>query len=199
MKRRLSVAISLIGHSTVVFLDEPSTGLDPNSRRLLWEAIRKAKKTKAILLTSNPFASFSHEPAHSMEEAEALCDRVGIYSNGELLAVGHPREVLVSLFSVWLSQLTSRFSDTLELTVSTDDIEEHLDIVLEHVMAMSKKCKKVYACSGTQKFEIPASDIPLEKIFIDMDSLKLKLPIKDWGVAHASLEDVFLHVVDKTK
>lgn len=100
MKRRLSVAISLIGHSTVVFLDEPSTGLDPNSRRLLWEAIRKAKKTKAILLTSNPFASFSHEPAHSMEEAEALCDRVGIYSNGELLAVGHPREVLVSLFSV---------------------------------------------------------------------------------------------------
>ncbi len=66
-------------------------------------------------------------------------------------------------------------------------------------MAMSKKCKKVYACSGTQKFEIPASDIPLEKIFIDMDSLKLKLPIKDWGVAHASLEDVFLHVVDKTK
>ncbi len=60
MKRRLSVAISLIGNSSVVFLDEPSTGLDPASRRSLWEAIKEAKKTKAIILTSFPcFISYS--------------------------------------------------------------------------------------------------------------------------------------------
>lgn len=53
MKRRLSVAISLIGSPKVAFLDEPSTGLDPASRRLLWDAITRAKKSKAVILTTH--------------------------------------------------------------------------------------------------------------------------------------------------
>ncbi|CAI5466132.1 unnamed protein product [Closterium sp. Yama58-4] len=64
MKRRLSVAISLIGKPPVVYMDEPSTGLDPASRYNLWAVVKEAKKDSAIVLTT-----------HSMEEAEALCDQ----------------------------------------------------------------------------------------------------------------------------
>lgn len=80
MKRRLSVAIALIGDPLVVYLDEPSTGLDPSSRRLLWDVIKKAKKEKAVVLTT-----------HSMEEAEILCDRLGIFVDGRLVCIGNPK------------------------------------------------------------------------------------------------------------
>ena len=64
MLRRLSVAISLIGSPKVVFLDEPTTGMDPVSRRAVWNTIERAKKGRVIVLTT-----------HSMEEADILSDR----------------------------------------------------------------------------------------------------------------------------
>ncbi|THF94336.1 hypothetical protein TEA_014849 [Camellia sinensis var. sinensis] len=83
MKRRLSVAISLIGDPKVVYMDEPSTGLDPASRNELWNAVMKAKRDRAILLTT-----------HSMEEAEHLCDRLGIFVDGSLQCVGNAKQVV---------------------------------------------------------------------------------------------------------
>ena len=73
MKRRLSVACSLVGLPQVVYLDEPSTGLDPASRRKLWELIAEGKKARSIILTT-----------HSMEEADVLCDRIGIMSRSNM-------------------------------------------------------------------------------------------------------------------
>lgn len=82
MKRRLSVAISLIGNPTVTYLDEPSTGLDPASRRQLWKVVSEAKRDKAVVLTT-----------HSMEEAEFLCDRLGIFIDGRLACLGNPKQL----------------------------------------------------------------------------------------------------------
>ncbi|CAL5444793.1 unnamed protein product [Camellia sinensis] len=82
MKRRLSVAISLIGDPKVVYMDEPSTGLDPASRNELWNVVMKAKRDRAILLTT-----------HSMEEVEHLCDRLGIFVDGSLQCVGNAKQV----------------------------------------------------------------------------------------------------------
>lgn len=72
-KRRVSIAISLLGTPKVVFLDEPTTGLDPEVRRLIWNIVNDARKDKTIILTT-----------HSMEEAEALCQRIGIMAKGSL-------------------------------------------------------------------------------------------------------------------
>ncbi|XP_064976018.1 ABC transporter A family member 8-like, partial [Musa acuminata AAA Group] len=83
MKRRLSVAISLIGDTQVVLLDEPTTGLDPDSRNYLWHAIKLAKRDRAIILTT-----------HLMDEAEFLCDRLAIIVNGRLRCVGSSSEVI---------------------------------------------------------------------------------------------------------
>ncbi len=77
MKRRLSVAISLVGNPRVVFLDEPSTGLDPENRRQLWDILTQSRGKRAIVLTT-----------HSMEEADVLCNRIGIINHGRMRCLG---------------------------------------------------------------------------------------------------------------
>jgi ABC-2 type transport system ATP-binding protein len=80
--RRVSIAMALIGNPQILFLDEPTLGLDVIARRELWETIRALKDKVTIILTT-----------HYMEEAEALSDRIGIMKNGKLLAVGTVEEL----------------------------------------------------------------------------------------------------------
>jgi ABC-type multidrug transport system ATPase subunit len=79
MRRRLSVAVALLGDPKIVYLDEPTTGMDPISRRYVWDIIMAAKQGRAIVLTT-----------HSMEEADVLGDRVAIMARGRLRALGTP-------------------------------------------------------------------------------------------------------------
>uniref|UniRef100_A0A8C9PJT3 ABC transporter domain-containing protein n=1 Tax=Spermophilus dauricus TaxID=99837 RepID=A0A8C9PJT3_SPEDA len=82
-KRKLSTAIALIGDPAVIFLDEPSTGMDPVARRLLWGIVGKARESgKAIVITS-----------HSMEECEALCTRLAIMVQGQFKCLGSPQHL----------------------------------------------------------------------------------------------------------
>lgn len=86
-KQRLAVATALVGNPELLFLDEPTTGLDPTSRRQLWDIIRALRSEgRTILLTT-----------HYMDEAERLCDRVGIVDQGKLIALGSPRELIATL------------------------------------------------------------------------------------------------------
>ena len=89
-RQRLSLALALINKPEIIFLDEPTTGLDPQSRHVLWGIIRELRdKGKTIVLTS-----------HYMEEAEALCDRVGIIDHGELVALDAPGALINRLAGV---------------------------------------------------------------------------------------------------
>ncbi len=84
MKRRLSLALALIHDPQIAFLDEPTVALDPQSRRAVWDFIKEQKtKGKTIVLTT-----------HYMEEAEELCDRIGIIDHGKLIALGTPKELI---------------------------------------------------------------------------------------------------------
>jgi ABC-2 type transport system ATP-binding protein len=86
-KQRLSVACALAGNPELLFLDEPTTGLDPQSRRQLWELVDQLRSSgRAILLTT-----------HYMDEAERLCDRVAVVDHGRVIALGTPRELIRSL------------------------------------------------------------------------------------------------------
>jgi len=79
-KRKLQVAIALIGNPPVIFLDEPSTGMDPEARRFMWNIISRIstfRKYSSVILTT-----------HSMEEAEGLCERIAIQVNGRLECIG---------------------------------------------------------------------------------------------------------------
>jgi ABC-2 type transport system ATP-binding protein len=86
-RQRLALACALVGDPALLFLDEPTTGLDPQSRRQLWDLIEGFKAAgRSILLTT-----------HYMDEAERLCDRVAIVDHGRVIALGTPRELIASL------------------------------------------------------------------------------------------------------
>ena len=83
-KQRLAVATALVGNPRILFLDEPTTGLDPQSRRQLWDIIRAfQKKGGTVLLTT-----------HYMDEAERLCDSLAIVDHGEIIAEGTPSDLI---------------------------------------------------------------------------------------------------------
>jgi ABC-2 type transport system ATP-binding protein len=83
MVRRINLAMALVHDPEIAFLDEPTVGMDPQSRRAVWEFLRDLEaQQKTVLLTT-----------HYMEEAEALCDRVGIIDNGKLIALGTPPQL----------------------------------------------------------------------------------------------------------
>ncbi|BBN10058.1 ABC-2 type transport system ATP-binding protein [Marchantia polymorpha subsp. ruderalis] len=169
MKRRLSVAISLIGDPKVVYMDEPSTGLDPASRSNLWNIVKEAKKDRAIILTT-----------HSMEEAEALCDRLCIFVNGQLQCIGDSKE------------LTSRYGGVYVLTVTTP-VEKEQEVI-DLVETLSRHSQKIYGLAGTQKFELPKAEVQIARVFSTVERAKQRLRIQAWGISDTTLEDVFIKV-----
>ena len=86
-KQRLAVACALVGDPELLFLDEPTTGLDPQSRRQLWDILRQLRaQGRTILLTT-----------HYMDEAERLCDRVAVIDHGKVIAQGTPKQLIAQL------------------------------------------------------------------------------------------------------
>ncbi|XP_066329775.1 ABC transporter A family member 8-like isoform X2 [Miscanthus floridulus] len=169
MKRRLSVAISLIGDPKVVYLDEPSTGLDPASRSALWNALKFAKKDKAIILTT-----------HSMEEAEALCDWIGIAAYGRLRCTGTSKE------------LKAKYGGTFVFTVTAAAGED--EAVERLVRSICPAAKRTYHIAGTQKFEMLKQGVKIAEVFRAMEQAKRSLNIAAWGLVDTTLEDVFTKV-----
>ncbi len=97
-RQRLAIACALVGDPDILFLDEPTTGLDPQSRRQLWDVIGAfQRRGGTIVLTT-----------HYMEEAERLCDRVAVMDHGRVIALGSPRELIASLGAGHIIELVIR-------------------------------------------------------------------------------------------
>jgi ABC-2 type transport system ATP-binding protein len=95
-KQRLSIACALVGDPELLFLDEPTTGLDPQARRQLWELVERLRQMgRTIILTT-----------HYMDEAERLCDRIAIVDRGRVIALGTPRELIRSLGAEQVVEVT---------------------------------------------------------------------------------------------
>nr|XP_017188524.2 ABC transporter A family member 7-like isoform X2 [Malus domestica] len=169
MKRRLSVAISLIGDPKVVYMDEPSTGLDPASRNNLWTVVKCAKQGRAIILTT-----------HSMEEAEVLCDRLGVFVDGSLQCIGNPKE------------LKARYGGFYVFTMTTSS--DHEQEVENMVRSLSPSANRIYHLSGTQKFELPKHEVRIADVFEAVENAKSRFTVFAWGLADTTLEDVFIKV-----
>lgn len=88
-KQRFSIAATLVNRPKVIFLDEPTTGLDPQARINLWEMIREIKKSGITLVLTT----------HYMEEAEQLCDRLAIMDGGKIIKIGSPKELIADLLA----------------------------------------------------------------------------------------------------
>jgi ABC-type multidrug transport system ATPase subunit len=173
-KRKLSLGLALIGNPALVLLDEPSSGMDPVSRRFMWEIIRSVKNDKSIVLTT-----------HSMEECEALCDRVGIMVSGKLRCIGS------------IQHLKAKYGKGYKLDIKLRDSLESSN--QEELKNLIEKCFKG-ACLEEEfplflKYEIPSTDCSLANIFGIIESKKVEFEIEDYNISQTSLEQIFLSIV----
>ena len=173
MKRRLSCAICLMGLPEVVFMDEPSTGLDPASRHALWNVISAAKGDKSIFLTT-----------HSMEEADVLSDRIAIMAAGEIQCVGTA------------ASLKRRFGRGYTLVVTAKDgskqTQQQVDDFVHGMFKTAKLLQEPIA--GTSKYEVSRDEVVLSQVFSEMNSPanQKRVGYIDWGFTETTLEEVFL-------
>jgi ABC-2 type transport system ATP-binding protein len=166
MMQRLSIARAMMHDPEVLFLDEPSAGLDPQTRLLLWEIIRDYNKAgKTIVLTT-----------HYMDEADTLCDRLAIIDHGKIIAQGTPKELKASIPGGYLLRL--RFNQAPEALMAA---LRQLPTVTE-VRAAENAAVDVYAGSGGQLI----GPIVTTAQAVDVELL-------DVHISEPSLETLFLH------
>jgi len=174
-KRKLSLAIALIGDPSVIFLDEPSTGMDPVSRRFMWDVISGISKHTSIVLTT-----------HSMEECEALCSRLGIMAKGALQCLGS------------IQHLKSRFGKGYHLEINTRDTPDALENVKTFVQQTFQSAELQEFHAGRIKYQIPQQNMSLSAIFGAIENVKERLNIVDYAVSQATLEQIFVHIAKES-
>ena len=167
-KQRLSLALTLINDPELVFLDEPTTGLDPQARRALWDIVERMRdQGKTVLLTT-----------HYMEEAEVLCQRVAIIDHGKILALGSPRD----LVDEFVPERAIEFSLSESVTQSR----------LESLPAVSR----VDVEDGSAA--IHTTNIRETMTAMLQESGDSAVSLDDLRIQRGTLEDVFLHLTGRT-
>eukprot|EP00009_Paramoeba_aestuarina_P014068 CAMPEP_0201542812 /NCGR_PEP_ID=MMETSP0161_2-20130828/72234_1 /ASSEMBLY_ACC=CAM_ASM_000251 /TAXON_ID=180227 /ORGANISM="Neoparamoeba aestuarina, Strain SoJaBio B1-5/56/2" /LENGTH=393 /DNA_ID=CAMNT_0047950493 /DNA_START=528 /DNA_END=1709 /DNA_ORIENTATION=+ len=172
MKRRVSLAVSLCGNARVIFLDEPTTGLDPVTRRDLWDTLLTMKKQNRCLILTT----------HSMEEADVLCDRIGIMTLGELRCLGTSLQLKNKYGSGYMFQVQ-------HVIEQEDDARNFIS------HAFPSAILKDYF-PGHLIYSLSQDSFLVSKLFRIMNSEGQKHGVVDWGLSQTSLEDVFLNVAE---
>eukprot|EP00004_Rigifila_ramosa_P009639 TRINITY_DN2126_c0_g1_i2.p2 TRINITY_DN2126_c0_g1~~TRINITY_DN2126_c0_g1_i2.p2 ORF type:complete len:624 (+),score=164.82 TRINITY_DN2126_c0_g1_i2:3710-5581(+) len=194
MRRRLSLGIALIGAPKVVLLDEPTTGVDPDTRRSIWDLIEREKSEgRSFIITT-----------HSMEEADVLCTRIGIMSEGLLRCIG--------------TQLTlkKKFGDGFHLsfliapTIPEAEIPRQIEILEKFVHDLTAAAAGAAAAQPSRAsalishyqrnvvFLLPSST-SIGDVFERTEAAKQRLGVAEWGVTQTSLESVFFKIVSQEK
>jgi len=161
-KQRLALACALVGNPDLLFLDEPTTGLDPQARRQLWDLIERFKKDgRTILLTT-----------HYMDEAEQLCERVAIMDHGKVIARGTPRELIASI----------GIEHVVEFSSSPD-------VRLEPIAAISG-VRDVRLSEGSVKMQVTELHRAVPALLDELG--RQGAPLSELRTHSATLEDVFV-------
>ncbi|XP_071520079.1 phospholipid-transporting ATPase ABCA3 [Panulirus ornatus] len=182
-KRKLSTGVALVGDPPLVLLDEPSSGMDPVARRLLWDVLTSVRDAgRSIILTS-----------HSMEECEALCTRLAIMVNGKFCCIGSPQH------------LKSKFSEGYSVIIrvcmssSEDSNGTSLTEMPSEMLSVKHFIEKTFPAShlremqwGRLEYFVPAEGLTWAAVFGTLERNRRELPIDDYAVTQTTLERVFL-------
>ena len=165
MMQRLSIARAMMHDPQVLFLDEPSAGLDPQTRILLWEIIREYNQAgKTILLTT-----------HNMEEADALCHRLAIIDHGKVIALGTPSSLKASIPGGFLLRLRfgNQTSDLLQRLQSLSGVREvrsndgsGADVYADRGGSLIPEIAALAASTGAELSDVNISEPSLENLFL---------------------------------
>ena len=179
-KRKLSLAIALIGGSQIVFLDEPTSGMDPENRRKVWDIIQAEKKNRSIILTT-----------HYMDEADILGDRIAIMSSGQIKCCGS------SLYLKRLYGVGYTFTVSLQSGVNIEDEKEKAEIKppIDNVVRSINGASTISIAAGEILYRLPfESSGQFADIFRKLDADKDDLKVETFGVSVTTLEEVFLKI-----
>jgi lipooligosaccharide transport system ATP-binding protein len=170
MKRRLSIARSLINRPEVLLLDEPTTGLDPQARHVVWDRLFRLKQQGVTLVLTT----------HYMDEAEQLCDRLGVMDKGLIVAEGSPLELIRTYSTREVAEL--RFAPTNEHGGELEEIAEKVEDLAERVEVLPDRLL-LYSADGEEAIA-KVHERGLDPVV----SL----------VRRSTLEDVFLRLTGRT-
>ncbi|XP_009871337.1 PREDICTED: ATP-binding cassette sub-family A member 10-like, partial [Apaloderma vittatum] len=171
--RKLSFAMGMLGNPTVLLLDEPSTGMDPNGQRCVWKMIRAALKTKetGIILTT-----------HYMEEAEAVCDRVAIMVSGQLRCIGS------------IQYLKNKFGKGYLLEIKVKD-PERTDLLHAEILKMFPSAARQERFPSLLVYKVPMEDaLPLSQSFSKLEEAKRNFSLEEYSFSLNTLAQVFLEL-----
>ncbi len=173
-KQRLAVATAIVGDPDLLFLDEPTTGLDPASRRELWDIIRSFRqRDKTVMITT-----------HYMEEAERLCDRVAIFDHGKVIALGTPNELIALLGAEHVIEFSTENHNGDSRSSGELDWMERLPTV-DHVDEIE----------GQIRLTVAQPHIVLPELMQNLAQRNLRMA--SLTTRHASLEDVFVNLTGR--
>ena len=169
-RQRLAVATAFLGRPELLFLDEPTTGLDPQSRRQLWDVVRAFQSQGGTVLLTT----------HYMEEAAQLCDRVAVVDHGQVIALGTPGELIASLGGEHVVEISARGIASAMAGVQMDQLPSVTRSQLEtdHLTLTVQATHRV----------LPALVAVFEERQLEMDGLTTR---------HATLEDVFVSLTGR--
>jgi ABC-2 type transport system ATP-binding protein len=169
-KQRLALACALVGDPELLFLDEPTTGLDPQSRRGVWDVVRSFKeRRRTVLLTT-----------HYMDEAERLCDRLAIVDHGRVIAQGSPHELITSLGG----------DHVVEISVAENGQPRPVPADLEGLPAV----RSVHAQGQHLVLAVSEPHIAIPAL---LERLRARWELASLSTRHASLEDVFVSLTGR--
>lgn len=170
MKRKLSLAIALLGDPPLVLLDEPTAGMDPGARRLVWNCINRAlHKGQSVILTS-----------HSMEECDMLCTRLCIMVNGQFKCLGSPQH------------LKNKFSKGYTVTINMMNADLDITSIKNFMKTYFPETVLKESHNTTLVFSIPKSIAKVSKLFALLEEHKENLQIKDYAISQTTLDMVFV-------
>ncbi|XP_034361562.1 ABC-type organic anion transporter ABCA8A-like [Arvicanthis niloticus] len=173
VKRKLCFVLSILGNPSVVLLDEPSTGMDPEGQQQIWQAIQAtfANTERGALLTT-----------HYMAEAEAVCDRVAIMVSGRLRCIGS------------IQHLKSKFDKEylLEMKVKTPMQVEPLNM---EIMRLFPQAARQERYSSLMVYKLPREDVqPLSQAFFKLETVKQSFDLEEYSLSQSTLEQIFLEL-----
>ncbi|KAF4528687.1 hypothetical protein B566_EDAN015499 [Ephemera danica] len=183
-RRKLSAAMALIGEPPLVLLDEPTSGVDPIARRRLWHVLERCQRSgQAIVLTS-----------HSMDECEALCDRLGIMVSGQLRCLGptaHLKQKFGQGFTVMVKVRTASWTATPEHLKATSQALQKLE---EQIKDRLHPCTLRDQHQGLLHYHVTDPKKRWSELFAAMEELKLQHAeiLEDYTISETTLEQVFL-------
>ncbi|CAH1111719.1 unnamed protein product [Psylliodes chrysocephalus] len=178
-RRKLSFAMSMVGNPKIVLLDEPSTGMDPRSKRFLWDTVLASfQGSKGAILTT-----------HSMEEADALCSRVGIMVKGELRCLGstqHLKNLYGAGYTLEMKLGGGDLTPTSEAGDRNDELREFISSLFPDAALQESFADRLV-------FSVPQQSVPsLANCFKQLEKAKVELDIEEYSFSQTTLEQVFL-------